>query len=203
MRTIATAEIDGRIIELIKSRKGYTLQLPDGTSLMSSDQYISETSLATIPCWGMTEGRILIGGLGMGCTTKAALAFGEVFVDTVEISPEIVQWNIDYFGMRPNPHSTVIVGDIRQVLQAVHDMYDVILLDICNGPSAQIFDSAGWLYTSDGIANTRDALIGHKGKVAYWCMKPDVALVDRLVEAGAMVEEHPVADKIITIATWE
>src|SRR3954471_5519350 len=72
--------------------------LADGKDLMSSRMHGSEEALATLACGAaraLPEPRVLVGGLGMGFTLRAALDLlppdGEVVV--AELLPAVVEWN--------------------------------------------------------------------------------------------------------------
>src|SRR4051794_25198694 len=92
---------DGHEIALI--RRGAEFEIVyDGNFLMASDCRRSERSLAELalaPLGQRDDVTVLVAGLGMGHTLRAALdAPGVVGVDVVEISPAVVEWNRAHFG---------------------------------------------------------------------------------------------------------
>ena len=66
--------------------------------------------------------------------------------------------------------------------------FDVIALDVDNGPEGLTKSANDWLYSMSGIAAAQNAL-SLKGILAYWSADPDQAFHDRLRRCGFMVEE--------------
>ena len=86
---------------------------------------------------GATEGRVLIGGLGMGFTLKSVLAgVGKnIAVEAVELIPEVVEWNRTFMKdlngkLLDDPRVTVVTRDVYALLnRSKPNTYDAILLD--------------------------------------------------------------------------
>ncbi len=102
--------------------------------------------------------RLLIGGLGVGFSVSAALADEHVErVVVVEIAAEIVRWNRTHFAGL-NDHALddarveVVTGDLLDYLRATDRSYDVICLDIDNGPDWTVTDRNRGLYDDAGTA---------------------------------------------------
>jgi spermidine synthase len=85
---------------------------------------------------------LLIGGLGLGLTLRAALSDSRVgSVHVVEIEPDVVRWNHEVLtevngNALSDPRVTVEVGDVRDALSGPPRRFDAILLDVDNGPGA-------------------------------------------------------------------
>jgi spermidine synthase len=117
-----------------------------GSELMNSRVQGSEDAMAELACARIASLRcphVLIGGLGMGYTLAAALnRLGtESRVVVAELVPAVVAWNrgpLAALAGRPLDDGRVTVRevDVAQILQAEHQAYDAILLDVDNGPRA-------------------------------------------------------------------
>ena len=111
---------------------------------MTSRRSGSEETLATLACDRLKNRerpRILIGGLGMGFTLRAALAAlgPEARIVVAELVPAVVSWAkgpmAEVFGNSlTDPRVTIEETDVRNVIAAASSAYDAILLDVDNGP---------------------------------------------------------------------
>src|SRR5687767_11986519 len=92
-----TTTPDGSDMKLTRRGNEYII-LAEGKSLMSSRMHGSEEALALLGCRGLTRGEhlaVLIGGLGMGYTLRAALDFlpNTAKIVVAELVPAVVEWN--------------------------------------------------------------------------------------------------------------
>ena len=182
---------DGTILALTRRDDEYMI-LAGGKPLMTSRMHGSEEALATFGCRYLPKRapRVLVGGLGMGFTVRAALDLmppdGTVVVS--ELVPEVLEWNRGPLGPLANhplddPRVRVEIGDVRQALRAARAAFDAILLDVDNSPDAFTLAANEWLYTDGGLAVTRDAL-RPGGAYAVWSTREDKAFTARLKRAG-------------------
>jgi len=172
-----------------------------GQELMNTRKHGSEDALGTLPCQRLANpsaARVLIGGLGMGFTLAAALkAVGPAAEVTVaELIPEVVEWNRgplgDFSGWPlDDPRTRVYVGDVAKLLRHSPARFDVIALDVDNGPEGLTRDRNDWLYSMAGIESARKAL-RPGGILAYWSAGPDRDFSDTLRCCGLRVEEAKV-----------
>ena len=149
-----SAAPDGTRLTL-QSRDGAFLLLADGKPLMASDEHGSEDALATLACrriTGVARPRVLIGGLGMGFTLRAALDAlpSTATVDVGELVPAVVGWNRGPLGPlagRPldDPRVTVYESDVAVAVRSNRGSFDAELLDVDNGSDALITSTNGWL----------------------------------------------------------
>ena len=170
-----------------------------GGELMSTRKHGSEDALGALPCRRLRNkeaARVLIGGLGMGFTLAAVLkevgANAEVTV--AELIPEVVEWNRGPLGEHSgyplnDPRTRVHVGDVARLLRNKRDCFDVIALDVDNGPEGLTQSDNDWLYSTAGIT-TAQAALKPGGIIAYWSAGPDQAFHDRLRRCGLLVEEE-------------
>jgi len=134
----------------------------------------------------------------MGYTLAAALrqlgAGARVVV--AELVPEVVVWNqgnlADLAG-HPLRDTRVTVRevDVARILQAEHQAYDAILLDVDNGPDGLSLQSNNWLYSPAGL-DAAFAALKPEGVLAVWSASPDRSFTRRLRQAGFVVDEVPV-----------
>ena len=166
---------------------------------MNSRRGGSETALGEFGCAPLRDLRaphVLIGGLGMGFTLRAALtALGpSATVTVVELVPDVVEWArgplAEIFGNALNdPRVHIVVGDVRASIDAVSGGYDAILLDVDNGPDGLVQASNDALYGTRGLAAARRAL-GPDGVLALWSAGLDASFSRRLTQVGFEVREH-------------
>jgi len=173
---LGTITADGITLKLARHDREFLL-LADGLPLMSSRMHGSEDDLATIGCRRarlLAAPCVLVGGLGMGFTLRAALDLlpSSATVIVSELIPAVVEWNrgvLAPLADRPlaDPRVQVVERDVLEVLRANRTGFDAVLLDIDNGPSALTSHRNGALYAERGIAAARAAL-KPAGILAVW-----------------------------------
>jgi spermidine synthase len=162
-----------------------------GKVLMSSRQHGSEDALAALALEKAAHRRaVLVGGLGLGFTVRAALDRipTDAKVVVAELTPALLDWNRRLVGKlagRPldDPRTRVHIGDCVQRIQEAHGAYDAILLDIDNGPASMVHEANHRLYGPAGIAACRGAL-REGGVLAVWSAHHDERYLERLQRAG-------------------
>lgn len=203
--TVATAIApDGASIEL--RRRGHELLIrAGGYDLMSSDDVESSRALATLAlqALGRPASRVLVGGLGMGFTLRAALdgVGPEAVVEVAELVPAVAEWNRGPIGPvaehpLDDPRTRLFVGDVAERIRGVEGQLDAILLDVDNGPDALAHEHNEGLYRGRGLAQAHRAL-RPGGVLAVWSFSDDRAFTRRLGSAGfkASVEAVPASRK--------
>ncbi|EAS50543.1 spermidine synthase [Aurantimonas manganoxydans SI85-9A1] len=193
-----TAEVPGGG-QLKLSRRGTEYSIMVGTiELMNSRLSGSEEALATLTQERIAdrdEAHVLIGGLGMGFTLRAALAVAgpKVRLTVSELVPAIVTWArgpmADLFdGCLDDPRVSISQGDIGELIAAKKEAFDAILLDVDNGPEGLTRRENDRLYDTKGLARTYAAL-RPGGVLAVWSSGPDSSFTTRLQRTGFAVEE--------------
>lgn len=183
---------DGTRITL--RRRGHEfLLLADGRSLMPSTITGSEQALATVGCTHLTQrpgARILIGGLGMGFTVRAALDVlpADATIVVAELVPEVKTWNETFLGhLAGHPlrdrRVVVEIGDALQVIRAATQPFDAVLLDVDNGPAEFAAEGNDQLYSRSGLWSVRRAL-APDGVLAVWSAWDDRRFLRRLGSVG-------------------
>lgn len=179
---------NGTVLELVRHDGAYLIRA-DGIELMSTRRHLSEDRLAEVACNLVNErtgARVLIGGLGLGFTLRAALrelnADAEVVV--AELVAEVITWNADpsyalsVEAMR-DPRTRIVNDDVVAVLRANPGGFDAIMLDTDNGPDGMLMSENARLYATSGIGLTVSAL-RPAGVIAYWSVGDDPAFVRAL-----------------------
>jgi spermidine synthase len=169
--------------------------------LMNSRVHCSELALAELGCahiQGMENTKVLVGGMGMGFTLAAALKATSINSQVVvaELVPEVIEWNKGPLGEcagRPLDDNRVLVhlGDVAELFKTKQAAYDVVLLDVDNGPEG--FTQAGnnKLYSIEGLLAIRQTL--HPGGVlAIWSAWHDPKFTLQLKKAGFEVKTQTV-----------
>lgn len=189
--------------QLRLSRRGteYSIRLDGGNELMNSRLSGSEEALATLALDLLADRpapRVLIGGLGMGFTLRAAQAVAPpgAQLTVAEIVPELIDWATTYmvpvFGnCLEDPRVAVATGDVAAMIKGARLAYDAILLDVDNGPDGLTRAGNDWLYSVAGLNEARRAL-SHGGVLAVWSAHADPAFTRRLTHCGFDARAHGV-----------
>jgi spermidine synthase len=183
---------DGSELAIARRDRQFAIRV-DGQVLMDSESHGSEEKLAKHGCAGLREARrarVLIGGLGMGFTARAALdqLGADARVDVAELVGAVVQWNRDLIGHLAgaplrDPRLRVVEGDVADTIAGARRRYDAILLDVDNGPEALTSFKNKRLYTAAGLERARRALRPN-GVLALWSAFDARPFTARLEESG-------------------
>jgi spermidine synthase len=195
---IDTAAIPGGgELRLIQRGTEFSIML-GGNELMNSRLSGSEEALATMACARIAArpaAHMLIGGLGMGFTLRAALAGlgAGARITVAELVPAVVAWARGPMAhitgdSLDDPRVETIVADVVPLIRAAQERYDAILLDVDNGPDAITQDGNDRLYDKKGLRAAWAAL-RPGGVLAVWSAAADDAFSARLGRAGFVVDE--------------
>jgi len=194
-----TSAIPGEQDALRLMRRGDEFSIVVGTiELMNNRLSGSEKALATLTCDRLRDpsrAQILIGGLGMGFTLRAALdGLGpDARVVVAELVPAVAAWARGplshlFAGSLDDPRVELRVEDVGRVIQAGPAHYDAILLDVDNGPEGLTRQANDRLYDIWGLKRARFAL-KESGVLAVWSGSPDRKFRARMQISGFDVEE--------------
>jgi spermidine synthase len=195
---LASAPVPGgkTLLKLMQRGEEYSIML--GTNeLMNSRLSGSEEALARLVADRLGAdhaGTILIGGLGMGFTLRAALlALSRAKIDVAEIVPEVIAWARGplgpvFSGCLDNSRVWVINDDVAHLIKTSPATYDAILLDVDNGPDGVSREGNDGLYSHAGLAAALRAL-KPGGVLAVWSAHPSDAFARRLGQAGFAFDE--------------
>jgi len=169
----------------------------DGRPLMSSRQHGSEEALARLALEQVRHPKqVLIGGLGLGFTARAALDLlpAAATLCIAELTPALIEWNRIHLGAcahhpLDDPRVRAVPCDVLEQLEGHPRAWDAILLDVDNGPAAMVHSSNQRLYGPAGIAACVSAL-RPGGALAVWSAGPDASYLKRLAAAGLDAIAH-------------
>jgi spermidine synthase len=186
---------NGTLLVLYRHDGAYLIRA-DGVELMSTRRHLSEDRLAEVACAPIQEipgARVLIGGLGLGFTLRAALRYlrEDAEIVVAELVAEVIAWNADQrFGLSVDamrdPRVRVVHNDAIDVLRANPAGFDAIMLDTDNGPEGMLMSENARLYATRGIEVTVAALRAG-GSIVYWSVGDDAKFVAALRGSGLAV----------------
>ena len=187
---------DGTILTLYRHDGAYSIRV-GGVELMSTRRHHSEEKLAELVCVPLrhrTATRVLIGGLGLGFTLKAALRSlgADARIVVAEIVEKVIEWNRNpeyrFAGDALNDRRVELqYEDVADILKSGKEAFDAIMLDVDNGAEALTTGSNARLYRDVGI-QTAAAALRPGGRLAYWSAQGDPVFEDSLRRAGLTVE---------------
>jgi len=138
----------------------------NGVFVMDTHETSTERQLATAALAQVAHPRsVIIGGLGLGFTLHEVLADHAVErVVVVEIEDALVRWMRD--GTIPHGPALLaderlhlVVADVRMAMtEAAPSAYDLVLLDVDNGPGYLVYADNAPLYERAFLAEVANAL---------------------------------------------
>jgi len=176
--------------------------------LMNSRLSATEQALATIACEKI-RGRkrpnkrpsVLIGGLGMGFTLRAALTVlgPQAHITVAELVPAVVAWARGPMAKLSgdslsDPRVRIHEGDVGDLIRSGRSDYNAILLDVDNGPHGMTRKANEGLYDLKGLRAAHTAL-RPGGVLAVWSSGPDAKFTARLRKTRFKVDEIPLRAK--------
>ena len=168
-----------------------------GRVLMTSAAHESERALAQWACEGLESERrprVLIGGLGMGYTLRAALDAlpRAAAVRVCELERAVVAWcrgPLAELTARAveDPRVEVVVADVCASLRAAASgalaPFDAIALDLFEGPRGTRDEEDHPLWGVAALDETARAL-APGGALGVWCEEPAPGFAKRLARVG-------------------
>lgn len=185
---------NGASLRLKQRGTEFSIMLGDN-ELMNSRLSGSEEALAGLTCAKLANPapRLLIGGLGMGFTFRAALAClgPQARITVAELVPQVIAWARGpmaeiFGGSLDDPRVTLAQADVAREI-AGDAAWDAILLDVDNGPDGLTQQANDGLYQPEGLKRARKAL-KPGGVLAIWSAGDDEVFTKRLKGAGFSVE---------------
>ncbi|MEO8700369.1 MAG: spermidine synthase [Kofleriaceae bacterium] len=182
LASVATA--DGPL-ELRRRGERDFLIVIAGRVLMTSSDRRSEEVLARAACTGLTGApRVLIGGLGMAYTLRAALDAlpAEATVVVAELTAAVADWCRGPLAVltrsaATDPRVTIVIDDVAHVIAgAAAWHYQAIVLDLYEGPYAGADDP---IFGAAALERIHAAL-APGGVVAVWSEEAAPAFARRL-----------------------
>lgn len=191
------------VLELRKRGEQDFLIVINGRVLMNSSANRSEIVLGESACMavaGRKRPRVLIGGLGMGLTLRAALdplpPTAQVVV--AELNPVVVKWCRGPLAALTgsavdDKRVTVVVDDVSSVIAKAAkpgaERFDAVIIDLYEGPGSATDARNDPFYGSQAL-NITAAALSQGGIFAIWGENPDAAFEKRLTAAGFSVDRQ-------------
>ena len=199
-KVLAKVATHGHELELRQRGARDFLIMVDGRVLMTSNEKTSELAVATLACAEIATRkapRVLIGGLGMAYTVRAALdALPRTARITVaELTPEIDAWCKGPLAPLTNaatsdPRVDVVIDDVSLVIaRAKPGHYDAIILDLYEGPHGTQRRENDPFYGRVAIERTRRAL-APGGVFSVWSEEGNAIFKRRMTDAGFETKVH-------------
>ena len=156
---VETAEVPEGVLELYRKDDVFMIRA-NGLELMNGLGHQSEIAFGVMAAKvsGKPSPNILLGGLGLGYTLAAAVRdLGQSgHITVAELSPAVISWFDRYVAasvlpQRP-PNVSIVASDIGDMARSeTGRRYDVIALDVDNGPEALVSPKNAQLYDSAGL----------------------------------------------------
>ncbi|MBO8128418.1 MAG: hypothetical protein H0Z39_04355 [Peptococcaceae bacterium] len=150
----------------INGKREYEMII-NGVFIMASYNYLSSELLVREAMKRIKSKdyvNILIGGLGMGFTVKEACSFSNVSnIDVVEIEPTIAEWNKSYFSdsnqnCLDDERVNVIIKDFYEYVMNTRNLYDIISMDIDNGPALLVREGNRRVYSTSFFRRVKEIM---------------------------------------------
>ena len=165
---------------------------------VSTERAMARAALALVE----SPRAVLVGGLGLGYTMHEVLADPRVEQCTVvEIEPALVEWLRS--GLVPqgptllaDDRVAVVAADVVVALAEAHDAsYDLVLLDVDNGPGYLVHAANAALYEPPALTDAR-RLLRSGGALVVWSAAESAELEESLRTVFGAVEAHPHAVRL-------
>jgi spermidine synthase len=192
---------NGEII-LRHGSAGYEI-IVDGQFLMSSasgDSSAALVELGLAELNGRNNLQVLIAGLGLGFSLKAALANAVVEeVVVVELEAQIIDWHCRNLisgtsHLLNDPRSRVFQQDFLQYSKECRTKFDLIALDIDNGPDWLSHETNSPLYSKSYLQRLA-AMLNMKSILTIWSAAVAPQLKQSLAGIFRNIVEVEVADR--------
>ena len=193
-----------KVLETVTTREG-ELQLRqrgareflitiDGRVLMTSSERSSEEAVATLACKeiaGRPAPQVLIGGLGMGYTLRAALDVlpPKARITQVELTAQVATWCAGPIapltkGAALDKRVRVLIEDVARVIErAPAAQLDAIILDLYEGPHAAQKRENDPFYGRAALGRSFAAL-RPGGVLAIWSEESNLVFKRRMADVG-------------------
>lgn len=202
-QTLDTADTANGLLELRRRGDRDFLILMNNRVLMNSSAGRSELALGEHACRAVATRPcplVLVGGLGMGLTLRAAIDRlpPTARVVVAELNPVVVAWcrgPLAELTQRAveDPRVTIVIDDVAAVIarasQPGAQRFDAVIIDLYEGPHPATDARNDPFYGSLALTKTAAALSAG-GVFAVWGEKPDAAFEKRLTVAGFSVDRQ-------------
>ncbi len=172
----------------------------DGGCLMTSEESTSERAVAALACAAIKDRkapRVLVGGLGMAYTVRAALDAlpRAATVVVAELTAQVEIWNRGPMAILTNnavgdPRVSVVIDDVAKVIKrAAKQPFDAIVLDLYEGPHHAAKRENDPFYGRGALDRALEALTPG-GVLAIWSEEANNVFKKRMADAGFETTLH-------------
>lgn len=195
--TLIDSAAEGDTLLELYEKDGTFMIRANGLELMNGFNHESETALGAFAVGFARPGRerFLVGGLGLGYTAAALLEAlgGRGTVTVAELFSAVIDWfqrlvRASVLPLAPETFS-IVNADIVELL-AEQDRYDVVVLDIDNGPEPLVTAGNAGLYSAEGLRRLRGCL-SDGGVALLWSGFASKEFAHRAEDAGFSVRCEP------------
>jgi spermidine synthase len=197
---VARAETErGEVVlrRRVEDRAADVLELRvNGVFVMDTKETSTEVELAAIALDLVEDPRrVVIGGLGLGYTAQRVLADPRVeLVQVVELESALIGWMRDGTiphgpGLLADKRLHLVDADIVQAVEEAMSTYDLVLLDVDNGPGHLVHESNAAVYQREFLASTR-AVLDPGGALVVWSADPAPDLAPAMESVFGNCVEH-------------
>jgi spermidine synthase len=143
---------------------------------------------------------VLIGGLGVGYSLAEAVSSKNTKqVTVIEIEEKIIDWNRLYLNdfsenAIDNMKTRIICADLIQWMSQTKETFDVICMDIDNGPDWTIYQENNCLYDDEGL-KIISRLLKPDGVISFWSASSSPSFMERLKLHFSIVKEFAIEQK--------
>jgi spermidine synthase len=186
---------EGNRLDLYERNGLYMIRV-DGWELMNGEYHASEDQLGRLAgtLSSALHLEIPLGGLGLGYTLaslRETLTLTRAKITVAERSSAVLRW----FGTHINPVLAATLSSAVRLVESdvlahlgVDRRWDVIVLDVDNGPEALSTTGNAVLYEAHGLARCRDSL-APSGHLLFWTGFEDLAFVERARSVGSVTRK--------------
>lgn len=168
----------------------------NGVFVMDTRETSSEIELAAAALELVEHPRdVLVAGLGLGFTTQRVLVDRRVErVMVVEVEPALVGWMRDGTiahgpSVLADKRVRIVDADIVRAVAEATSTYDLVLLDVDNGPGYLVHDANSAIYEHDVIASI-GRIINPGGALLVWSANPAPELAAVMEKVFDNCAEH-------------
>jgi spermidine synthase len=202
-QSISRVETDEGVLELRQRGESDFLIVIGGRVLMNSYSRSSEEELARLALAELrsagTSPRVLIAGLGMGFTLRAALDRlpPGAQVTVCELNPVVVEWcrgplaAATRHALADRRVNLQLADVARVIASAPAGHYHAIVLDLYEGPNAASQRRDDPFYSAAALVEQRRAL-ARDGVLAVWSEDADAPYAKRVTSGGFALKTHSI-----------
>lgn len=194
---------------LVDGKRSYEL-IVNGVFIMASYNDLSSRELVRLPLreqdWQGCRPAVLVAGLGLGYTVQEACSFSNVSsIDVVEINENVIALNRSLLAEEngnclSDPRVRVHNADFFDYIGACADRYDLICMDIDNGPMQLARTANSRVYVADFFRRVEGRL-REGGMFWVWSCGESPELLQNMNAVFAEAGERVIYEEVRGLAT--